>query len=130
LPTEAEWEYAARGGQKQMNYAYSGSDDAREVAWYLDSGKTIHTVGLLKPNSLGLYDMSGNVKELCWDFYEEKYYTSSPKDNPVGPESSVVRVVRSGSYNAHADMLRVTKRYFQPPTESDFTLGFRVARSQ
>ncbi len=129
LPTEAEWEYAARGGVKHSSYAYSGSDDAREVAWFTDNGKQIHPVGELKPNALGIFDMSGNVKEWCWDYYSESYYKLKVKDNPAGPEHGTTRVVRGGSYNAHFEMLRVNKRYYFMPDESDNTIGIRIVRS-
>jgi len=87
LPTEAEWEYAARGGKKSKGYIYAGSNNIDEVAWYMGNyNGQIHEVALKKPNELGLYDMCGNVGELCNDIYDENYYSHSPVDNPKGPE--------------------------------------------
>lgn len=129
LPTEAEWEYAARGGKNNSPFAYSGSNDAREVAWFMDTGKRLHEVGLKKANALGIYDMSGNIKEWCWDYYDANYYENSPEENPLGPEHGSVKVLRGGSYNVHREMLRVNKRYFMPEDERDITVGFRIVRS-
>jgi len=99
LPTEADWEYAARGGIKGMNYKYSGSNDLEEVGWYSkNSGKKTHPVGQKKANELGLYDMSGNVWEWCSDWYEKDYYQNSPRNNPKGPDSGKYRVLRGGSW--------------------------------
>ena len=95
LPTEAEWEYAARGGRKRRGYKYSGSNSIGDVAWYIDnSGYETHPVGRKSPNELGLYDMSGNVYEWCNDWYGS-YYNSS-QTNPIGPYSGFYRVLRGG----------------------------------
>ena len=99
LPTEAEWEYAARGGKysKDYVYKYSGSNNADEVAWcYDNSGDETHPVKTKKANKLGLYDMSGNVWECCNDWYNENYYRNSPQTNPTGPSKGEFRVLRGG----------------------------------
>jgi formylglycine-generating enzyme required for sulfatase activity len=89
LPTEAEWEYAARGGQKSQGYEYAGGDNPDDVAWYdSNSGGQPHPVGQKQPNELGLYDMSGNAFEWCWDLYGDDYYASSPSNDPTGPSSA------------------------------------------
>lgn len=86
LPTEAEWEYAARGGNKSRDYLYAGSNRADDVAWFQDNSEgDFHRTGLKEPNELGLYDMSGNMWEWCWDYWEHSYYEKSEPENPQGP---------------------------------------------
>jgi len=109
LPTEAEWEYAARSGGKSEKYA--GGNDVDAVAWYDgNSGRETHPVGQKQPNGLGLYDMSGNVWEWCSDWYGEKYYGQSFRDNPDGPSSGSYRVLRGGSWNGEPRGGRVAYR--------------------
>lgn len=127
LPTEAEWEYAARGGEKSKGYKYSGSNNVNDVAWYSkttnDSGT--QQVGIKKPNELGIYDMSGNVWEWCYDFHA--YYPSDPQLNPTGPKSGDHRIIRGGSWYIEAKNARVTKRGHRKPNERDKYIGFRLA---
>ncbi|MDP3115426.1 MAG: bifunctional serine/threonine-protein kinase/formylglycine-generating enzyme family protein, partial [Candidatus Cloacimonadaceae bacterium] len=100
LPTEAEWEYAARGGNKSKGYDYSGSNDINTVAWHYDnSGNKTRDVGTKSANELGIHDMSGNVWEWCWDWYDEEYYGKSPSSDPRGASSGDYRVLRGGSWN-------------------------------
>lgn len=126
LPTEAEWEYAERGGGKaSWQTKYSGSDKIKEVAWYdKNAGGKTHQVGLKKPNAAGLYDMSGNVEEWCWDWYG--YYPSGAVSDPVGASSGEHRVLRGGSWLSRADYCRVSYRCSNSPDDGDFNLGFRV----
>lgn len=99
LPTEAEWEYAARGGNRSHNYLYSGSDDINAVAWWKDnSGDKLHPVGTKRPNELGLYDMTGNVYEWCSDWQEP--YQSGAQTNPKGPQTGRCRVKRGGNQSS------------------------------
>ena len=99
LPTEAEWEYAARGGNRSHNYLYSGSDDINAVAWWKDnSGDKLHPVGTKRPNELGLYDMTGNVYEWCSDWQEP--YQSGAQTNPKGPQTGDWRVMRGGNQSS------------------------------
>ena len=98
LPTEAEWEYAARGGNQSQGYKYAGSNTVGDVAWhYGNSDHKTHPVGQKQPNELGLYDMSGNVWEWCQDWYGD--YSSSAQTNPTGPSSGSYRVLRGGSWS-------------------------------
>ena len=130
LPTEAEWEYAARGGNKSKGYKYAGSNDLDEVAWYSgNSGRTTHPVGQKKPNELGLYDMSGNVWEWCQDWYDNDYYKNSPKENPKGPASGTYRVLRGGSWNYGAVCCQSFYRDFDIPVYKYIDYGFRLAKS-
>jgi formylglycine-generating enzyme len=109
LPTEAEWEYAARGGNQSQGYTYAGSDTAGDVAWYDgNSGIQTHDVGGKKANELGLYDMSGNVWEWCWDWYGD--YSTLLQTNPSGPSSGLSRVFRGGSWDYHASFARSANR--------------------
>ena len=126
LPTEAEWEYAARGGQKRKVYKYAGSDDLNAVGWYKDnSDRQTRPVGEKKANELGLYDMSGNVSEWCHDWYGD--YASTTQTNPTGPRSGSFRVVRGGSFGDPARRCRVAYRGNGAAVSGDF--GFRVART-
>jgi len=131
LPTEAEWEYAARGATNTPDFLYGGSDNIDAVAWYSgNSGSTSHPVGTKTPNSLGLYDMSGNAYEWCWDWFSYSFYSSSPQNNPTGPESGYSRVLRGGDLNAAATTCRVANRVNDSPSNvSSFNNGFRVCRS-
>lgn len=125
LPTEAEWEYAARGGKHSMGYKYSGSNTIDDVAWYKDnSGNATHAVGTKFPNELGLYDMSGNVYEWCQDWYGS--YTSV-QTNPTGPTSGDSRVDRGGSWLDDASDCRVSLRAGITPSNGYNFLGLRLA---
>ncbi|MGM9843306.1 MAG: formylglycine-generating enzyme family protein [Muribaculaceae bacterium] len=127
LPTEAQWEYAARGG-KSGGTKYSGSDNIGDVAWYCDnSARKIHRVGMKNPNSLGIYDMSGNVKEWCMDKYDKDYYRNSPAINPKGPDSGSSRVYRGGgSDDVFATFCRVSYRGSCTPEMRRLGIGFRL----
>ena len=126
LPTEAEWEYAARGGNKSQGYKYSGSNTIYDVAWYdTNSAGTTHPVATKMPNELGLYDMSGSVWEWCSDWYGK--YSSSSQSNPTGPNSGSYRVFRGGSWNYKARYCRVSFRNYSSPTNRFNYLGLRLA---
>ncbi len=132
LPTEAEWEFAARGGNKTRGYKYSGANTLNYVAWNSDNsdagnGKTTHPVGQKQSNELGLYDMTGNVWEWCSDLYDDSYYSSSPDNNPQGPETGSSRVRRGGGYGDPARPCRVTNRYGNESSYIIRTIGFRLA---
>jgi len=130
LPTEAEWEYAARGGNQSKGYTYSGSNTIGSVAWYTgNSGSKTHTVGTKKANELEIYDMSGNVWEWCSDLYGGDYYGKSLKNNPAGPTTGSDRVYRGGSWNYNATSCRVAYRSSYYPIIRYYTLGFRLALS-
>ena len=134
LPTEAEWEYAARGGVetngRSSQTKYAGSNNIDEVAWYGDnSGSKTHPVGKKKPNELGLYDMTGNVWEWCNDWYDEDYYSSSPQNNPQGANSGKYRVLRGGSCSHFARFCRVAFRSGYNPDFGLFNFGFRLVLS-
>ena len=126
LPTEAEWEYAARGGQRSNGYKYAGSNNIDDVAWYVgNSGIQTHDVGTKHANELGLYDMSGNVCEWCWDWYEG--YSYSAQTNPIGPSSGSNRVNRGGSFFDNARICRVSRRNDNPPSANYSFNGLRLA---
>ena len=130
LPTEAEWEYAARGGEKSKNYLYSGSNIAEEVAWFDENaGQQTHAVGLKKPNELGIYDMSGNVYEWCNDFLDKRYYTRSPKENPQGPKKGTHKILRGGGWVYDADGIRITNRINAYPLHWYGGIGFRCVQN-
>ena len=126
LPTEAEWEYAARGGNKSKGFKYSGSNNIHYVAWYNgNSGHTTHPVGQKDPNELGLYDMSGNVFEWCQDWYGD--YGSESQIDPTGPSSGSDRVTRGGSWNHIAESCRVSFRVDGSSSGRNFIQGLRLA---
>ena len=132
LPTEAEWEYAARGGNKSKGYRYSGSNGIDAVGWYNNnSGSKTHPVAQKQPNELGLYDMSGNVWEWCSDWYSDSYYRSSPKNDPQGPNSGSSRILRGGSWPYDGSSCRVAVRNgFNPGYRYGDAFGFRLVLSQ
>ena len=129
LPTEAEWEYAARGGNKSRGYRYSGSNTLDDVAWYGDnSGSKTHAVGTKQPNELGIYDMSGNVSEWCQDWRGS--YSSSPQTNPTDAVSGSYRVDRGGSWLYSAWFSRSSSRGGRTPGGRDGDLGLRLVLSE
>lgn len=129
LPTEAQWEYAARGGKMSRGYTYSGSDDASEVGWcYENAATVVNIVGTKSPNELGLYDMCGNVNEWCSDWYG--MYSEEDQTNPVGPDSGgsmPMRVMRGGSVINLYDECRISHRFGGDPDSHFFFVGFRLA---
>ena len=136
MPTEAEWEFAARGGTKSKGYKYAGSNTIGDVAWYWSSipsqsygqdGYGTQNVATKQPNELGLYDMSGNVWEWCSDWYDSSYYSSSPSTDPTGPTSGSNRVNRGGSWNDLARHCRVSFRDCWSADSRDDDLGLRLA---
>ena len=129
LPTEAEWEYAARGGNKSRGYQYSGGNNVLDVAWVRDnSEKVTHAVGTKQPNELGIYDMSGNVWEWCQDWYET--YSSSSQVNPTGANSGSCRVVRGVSWYNNARNCRLSLRGSNTPDFRSSNLGLRLVLSE
>ena len=131
LPFEAEWEYAARGGNLSKGFLYSGCNDPLEVAWYYDnSGNPVprhKPVAKKAPNELGIYDMSGNVFEWCMDWYEN--YSSESQTNPTGPNSGTKRVIRGGSYNSNIVLCRVTSRWYEYPYIRNINMGLRLVHN-
>lgn len=125
MPTEAEWEFAARGGNSSRGFLFAGSNEIDEVAWYEGNANgCVHPVGTKAPNELGLYDMSGNVAEWCQDWYTS--YDSQPQVNPIGPESGLTNVYRGGDVESTNLRCRVTARGSIDPHERLATLGFRM----
>ena len=134
LPTEAEWEFAARGGNQSMTNKYAGSGFVDNVAWYWNDIPSQHSgnpgygtqpVGTKMPNELGLYDMSGNVWEWCQDWYGS--YTSGDQIDPTGPYAGTFRIFRGGSWSRSAESCRVSYRNFNYPSSKDETMGLRIA---
>jgi hypothetical protein len=136
LPTEAEWEFAARGGNRSLGYKYPGSNSAGEVAWYkANSSAATHPVAQKKANELGLYDMSGNVWEPCLDYYDSEYYSKSPVSDPCNTTVSSVRVMRGGGFGNDRWFCRTTMRAEQVFLEdqshmdSNSDMGIRLVMS-
>ena len=129
LPTEAEWEYAARGGNCSLGYQYSGSHISGDVAWCYDNcGAKTHVVGTKAPNELGLYDMSGNVYEWCQDWFGN--YSNSAQTNPTGPSGGSGRVFRGGGWIYGSRYCRVSLRIYDKPESRGDYIGFRLALSE
>lgn len=127
FPTEAEWEYAARGGNQSQNFLYSGSNNLADVAWFNDNSDNItHVVGTKAPNELGIYDMSGNVWEWCSDWYGQ--YSSEAQTDPTGPETGGEKVLRGGSLCSSAKKCRNSKRFKAPTLFGDDDIGLRLAK--
>lgn len=134
LPTEAEWEYAARGGHLNQEYhIYSGSNDIVEVAWCFDSQGyediDLRLGGLKAANELSVYDMSGNVVEWCWDWYNADFYIEGPEEDPIGFSLGTHRTIRGGGWECFEDVCRNAFRNGHLPTESSAQYGFRVVRT-
>ena len=128
LPTEAEWEFAARGGNSSRGYKYSGSNNIDDIAWYDgNSGSKTHPVKQKQANELGIYDMSGNVCEWCSDWWSGSYSRGS-QTNPKGPSNGSDRVSRGGGWYFHARRCRVSNRNYGAPSGRINYLGFRLAR--
>jgi formylglycine-generating enzyme required for sulfatase activity len=135
LPTEAEWEYAALGGPRSQGYVYAGSNDSDEAVWSEENaGGQPHPVGQKAPNELGLYDMSGNFWEWCWDWYDKDYYASSPPDDPRGPDAPTNRMSadkarRGGSWYHEVAFSRITSRSGDMAHYRSSATGFRLVRT-
>ncbi len=128
LPTEAEWEYAARGATNDPDYLYAGSDSLFQVGWFFDNCEAFHCSGCLQGNGLGLKDMSGNLWEWCWDRYDSLYYNVSPVSNPKGPNTGIWRILRGGGYKSGEKCCRVAERDFSAPYYRHDCVGLRVVR--
>ncbi|HRG88835.1 MAG TPA: SUMF1/EgtB/PvdO family nonheme iron enzyme [Chitinophagales bacterium] len=130
LPTEAEWEFAARGGNKAKGTLFAGSDNVDEVAWYkVNSSEAPHQVAQKKPNELGLYDMNGNLWEWVWDLYDTYYYKYSEKSDPKGPATGDYRVTRGGAWYNYPNYTTIYTRQYNSPDFRQNSVGFRVART-
>ncbi len=131
LPTEAEWEYAARGGERSKSYVFCGSNMPYSVAWFSENYKgEEHKSGELLPNEAGLYDMCGNVAEWCWDYYSENYYTKAASTNPSGPDAGENRVLRGGTRRDKMKYIAFTRRSFLNQKMKNIYSGFRPVRTK
>lgn len=125
LPTESEWEYAARSGGQEEKYA--GGDELNRLGWYWNnSGRQTQPVGTKAPNGLGIYDMSGNVWEWVYDWFDAEYYSYRHRYNPQGPKTGLYRVIRGGSWNFVASECRTTSRLSLAPFDWSKSVGFRL----
>jgi len=130
LPTEAEWEYAARGGKYSVGHLYSGSNILNEVGWYVDNCESFQPIGEKMPNELGLYDMSGNVTEWCNDWYDADYYDISPEYNPLGPSTGTYKVIRGGTWMLLETECTVSRRGASEVDHLNGQDGFRPVFDQ
>lgn len=131
LPTEAEWEFAARGGNSSFGYYFSGAEYVEDVAWYYDNAdQKTHPGGELGDNELGFVDMSGNVSEWCNDFYDPEYYSKSPAENPKGPAKGKQRILRGGSWYNLGTECTVSNRFPAFPDKKGIDYGFRLAKDK
>jgi len=130
LPTEAEWEFAAKGGNKSGGFQYAGSDSIDEVAWHKENSRfKTHPVKEKKPNELGLFDMSGNVYEWCWDWFGESYFADSPDEDPKGPETGERKILRGGCWYSEAKHSVIGARVHADPNGQGANVGFRLCRN-
>ena len=131
LPTETEWEFAAKGGNNSKQFIYSGGNDLELISWYSkNSKKSPRPIGTKLANELGIHDMSGNVWEWCWDWYSPVYYKTDKRENPTGPIKGVYRSIRGGSWDSsNLDYLTTTNRLHDKPYNTNAFYGFRVAKS-
>lgn len=131
LPTEAEWEYSARGGKNSRGFKYSGSNDVNEVGIFFDnSGHSSKPVGSKKPNEIGIYDMSGNVFEWCWDWFVDDNYKGQRTNNPEGPDTGIKRVTRGGCWGRNEEYEGNDFRYSLKPGDKGSANGFRIVRKR
>jgi formylglycine-generating enzyme required for sulfatase activity len=131
LPTEAEWEYSARAGATTKHYCGDDTSCLDDIAWYEENADSkTHPIGQKDPNDWGLYDMIGNLREYCQDFYEDGYYEESPDTDPQGPDSAFYRVMRGGGWQDTAQHSRVSYRSYNFPDTSYFLGGFRICMSE
>ena len=127
LPSEAQWEYSARGGRNTKNFVYSGSDDLNKVAWYASNSTDVSVVAIKEPNELGLYDMSGNVSEWCKDSYDNQFYSQRVGENPINENENVKKVIRGGDIDKKSKDCRVSDRSFYNQDKKSMNIGLRVA---
>lgn len=131
LPTEAEWEYAAKGGNKSQNFTYSGSNDLEMIAWYAEnSRKSPQEIGTKLANELGIHDLSGNVWEWCWNYYSPIHHLVEKRDNPVGPDRGEKRTVRGGSWDSSKlEYLKPSNQLSWNPISTNEFFGLRIVRT-
>jgi len=130
LPTEAEWEFAAGGGQLSTgSYLYAGSNDIFSIAWFWSNADCVKYIGQKAPNELGLYDMSGNVAEWCFDWWDRDYYAIVNQVNPIGPDTGEYRVIRGGSFQDEYYKCRIGRRAGFTSSNYAHQIGFRIART-